>query len=162
MKRLATVTFLLAVAAAAMLTMGAGDDGGSYKVRAIFDNAGFIITGEDVKVAGVKVGKIDSLDVTKDFKAIVVLDIQDRGYQDFRADANCQVRPQSLIGEKFVECTPTQKRAVDAPAPPAAEEDRQGQGQGPVPAAGREHHEGRSTSTSSTTSCACPTGSGCR
>ena len=57
MKRLATVTFLLAVAAAAMLTIGAGDDGGAYKVRAIFDNAGFIITGEDVKVAGVKVGR---------------------------------------------------------------------------------------------------------
>ena len=30
-----------------------------YKVRAIFDNAGFVIPGEDVKVAGVKVGKID-------------------------------------------------------------------------------------------------------
>ena len=130
MKRLATVTFLLAVAAAAMLTMGAGDDGGSYKVRAIFDNAGFIITGEDVKVAGVKVGKIDSLDVTKDFKAIVVLDIQDRGYQDFRADANCQVRPQSLIGEKFVECTPTQKRAVDAPAPPPLKKIDKGKGKG--------------------------------
>ena len=31
------------------------------------------IPGEDVKVAGVKVGKIDSLDVTHDFKAAVVL-----------------------------------------------------------------------------------------
>ena len=130
MKRLATVTFLLAVAAAAMLTMGAGSDGGSYKVRAIFDNAGFIISGEDVKIAGVKVGRIDSLDVTKDFKAIVVLDIQDRGYQDFRADANCQVRPQSLIGEKFVECTPTQKRAVDAPEPPALKKIDKGKGKG--------------------------------
>ena len=130
MKRLATVTLLLAVAAAAMLTMGAGDEGGSYKVRAIFDNAGFIIAGEDVKVAGVKVGKIDSLDVTRDFKAVVVLDIQDPGYQDFRSDANCQVRPQSLIGEKFVECTPTQKRAVDAPAPPPLKKIDEGKGEG--------------------------------
>ena len=31
-------------------------------MRAIFDNASFIIPGEDVKVAGVKVGTIDSLD----------------------------------------------------------------------------------------------------
>ena len=129
MKRIATVTVVLAVAAAAMVTAGAGD-GGSYKVRAIFDNAGFVITGEDVKVAGVKVGKIDSLDVTRDFKAIVVLDIQDPGYQDFRADASCQVRPQSLIGEKFVECEPTQKRAVDAPAPPPLKQIDRGKGEG--------------------------------
>jgi phospholipid/cholesterol/gamma-HCH transport system substrate-binding protein len=129
-KRVAGVFLVLAVATAAMLTAGAGSDGGSYKVRAIFDNAGFVIGGEDVKVAGVKVGKIDSLDVTKDFKAAVVLDIQDPGYQDFRADARCQVRPQSLIGEKFVECEPTQKRAVDAPAPPPLKRITKGKGKG--------------------------------
>ena len=111
MKRVASVLLLLALGAAAVLTTGAGD-GGSYKVRAIFDNAGFVIPGEDVKVAGVKVGKVDSLDVTPDFKAAVVLAIDDPAYQDFRGDASCQVRPQSLIGEKFVECSPTQKRAV--------------------------------------------------
>ena len=38
----------------------------AYRVRAIFDNAGFVITGEDVKIAGAKVGTIDSLDVTPD------------------------------------------------------------------------------------------------
>ena len=130
MKRLATVTVLLAVAAAAMLAMGAGSDGGDYKVRAIFDNAGFIITGEDVKVAGVKVGRVESLDVTRDFKAVVVLAIDDPGYQDFRSDASCQIRPQSLIGEKFVECTPTQKRAVDAAAPPPLKQIEKGKGEG--------------------------------
>ena len=60
------------------------DGGGAYKVRAIFDNAGFVIPGEDVKVAGVKVGTIDSLDVTKDKKAAVVLSIDRPGFQDFR------------------------------------------------------------------------------
>ena len=129
MKRVATVLLLLSVAAAVMVTTGAGE-GGSYKVRAIFDNAGFVIPGEDVKVAGVKVGKIDSMDITRDFKAVVVLDIQDPAYQDFRTDARCQVRPQSLIGEKFVECTPTQKRAVDVEAPPALRKIDRGEGEG--------------------------------
>src|SRR3954471_991925 len=129
MKRVASVLLLLALGAAAALTTGAGD-GGSYKVRAIFDSAGFVIAGEDVKVAGVRVGKIDSLDVTRDFKAVVVLDIQDPGYQDFRSDATCQVRPQSLIGEKFVECVPTQKRAVDAKAPPPLKKLTRGEGKG--------------------------------
>ena len=99
-------------------------------MRAIFDNAGFVIPGEDVKVAGVKVGKVDSLDVTPDFKAAVVLAIDDPAYQDFRTDASCQVRPQSLIGEKFVECTPTQKRAVGTAPPPALEKIDRGAGEG--------------------------------
>jgi phospholipid/cholesterol/gamma-HCH transport system substrate-binding protein len=129
MKRVATVLLLLSLAAAAVLTTGAGE-GGSYKVRAIFDNAGFVIPGEDVKVAGVKVGKIDSMEVTRDFKAAVVLDIQDPAYQDFRTDARCQVRPQSLIGETVVECTPTQKRAVDAEPPPELRKIDRGEGEG--------------------------------
>jgi phospholipid/cholesterol/gamma-HCH transport system substrate-binding protein len=130
MKRVTAVTAVLVAASMlAVFSAGAGDEG-DYKVRAIFDNAGFIIPGEDVKVAGVKVGKIDSLDVTPDFKAAVVLNIQDPGYQDFRADAECQVRPQSLIGEKFVECTPTQKRAVGAEPPPPLNTIERGKGEG--------------------------------
>jgi phospholipid/cholesterol/gamma-HCH transport system substrate-binding protein len=129
MKRLATILLLLSAGAAAVLTSGAGE-GGSYKVRAIFDNAGFVIPGEDVKVAGVKVGKISATDVTRDFKAAVVLDIRDPAYQDFRTDASCQVRPQSLIGERFVECTPTQKRAVDTEPPPPLRKIDSGENEG--------------------------------
>ena len=80
-------------------------------MRAIFENAFSVIPGEDVKIAGVKVGKVDSLDVTPDQKAAVVLRIDRAGFKDFRRDAECTIRPQSLIGEKFVECTPTQPRA---------------------------------------------------
>ncbi len=41
-----------------------------------------------------------------------------------RRRAAAQVRPQSLIGEKFVECTPTQTRAVGAEPPPPLQQDR--------------------------------------
>ena len=44
-------------------------------------------------------------------KAVVVLQIDDPAFQDFRQDASCLIRPQSLLGEKFVECKPTQPRA---------------------------------------------------
>ena len=57
------------------------EDDQRYQVRAIFDNAGFVIPGEDVKIAGVKVGKVAALDVTEDFKAAVVLDITEPGYR---------------------------------------------------------------------------------
>jgi phospholipid/cholesterol/gamma-HCH transport system substrate-binding protein len=132
MRRVAVVLVLVAAAAAfAVVALGAGDEaGGDYKVRAIFDNAGFVIPGEDVKVAGVKVGTIDAVEVTDDAKAAVVLDISDEGYQDFRQDAECLVRPQSLIGERFVECTPTQARAAGTDPPPALERLEDGPGEG--------------------------------
>ena len=87
--------------------MGAdGDSGSGYEVRAIFDNVASAVPGEDVKVAGAKIGVIKSMDVTKDKKAAVVLQIDDARFTPFHADAKCTVRPQSLIGEKFVECNP--------------------------------------------------------
>jgi phospholipid/cholesterol/gamma-HCH transport system substrate-binding protein len=94
MRYVALVALVLVLAAAVVVVATGDDDGGDYKVRAIFDNAGFVIAGEDVKVAGVKVGTIDSVDVTDDYKAAVTLDITDPGYQDFRQDAECIVRPQ--------------------------------------------------------------------
>jgi ABC-type transporter Mla subunit MlaD len=101
-----------------------------YQVRAIFDNAGFVIPGEDVKIAGVKVGKINSIDVTDDFKAAVVLDITEPGYADWKRDASCIVRPQNLIGERFVECKPTQVRSANAKPPGELEEIKDGPGKG--------------------------------
>lgn len=93
--------------AALILGVGASDDAGAgYEVRAIFDNVSGAVEGEDVKVAGAKVGAIDSLDVTDDKKAAVVLKIDEDGFAPFRQNATCTIRPQSLIGEKFVECDP--------------------------------------------------------
>jgi ABC-type transporter Mla subunit MlaD len=121
---------LAAAAALALLALGAGGDDGGYEVRAIFDNAGFVIPGEDVKVSGVRVGRIDSLDVTPEHRAAVVLDITDPGYQDFRRDASCIVRPQGLIGERFVECSLTAKRSPGEDAPPALAKIEDGPGKG--------------------------------
>jgi hypothetical protein len=50
-----------------------------------------------------------------------VLRIDDPAFRDFREDASCLIRPQSLIGEKFVECEPTQPRAAGTEAPPPLE-----------------------------------------
>jgi ABC-type transporter Mla subunit MlaD len=124
---------LLVVALLLVLVLGTGaggGGGGTYRVRAIFDNAGFLVPGEDVKVAGVKVGAIDSLDVTPDNKAAVILDITDPAFQDFKQDASCTVRLQSLIGEKFVACEPTQPRGANSPPPPSLRQIERGPGKG--------------------------------
>jgi ABC-type transporter Mla subunit MlaD len=78
----------------------------NYYVRAIFDNASNLVEGEDVKVAGVPVGAIERLDVTEDQKAALTLRIDDEDFTPWKADAGCTIKPQSLIGEKFVECQP--------------------------------------------------------
>jgi phospholipid/cholesterol/gamma-HCH transport system substrate-binding protein len=120
MRRVLVIALALASAAAlAVLATGASSGGGGYKVRAIFENAFALVQGEDVKVAGVKVGSIESLDVTPDQKAAVVLDITRPGFDDFRKDAECTIRPQGLIGERFVECTLTQPHPVGQNPPPA-------------------------------------------
>lgn len=140
---------LLAVAAIVVAVIAASGDGdGDYEVRAYFDNAGFLVNGEDVRIAGATVGTVKEVGVTlpgepvrenggsAPGKAFAVLSIDDPGFQDFRADASCMIRPQSLLGEKYVECVPTQPRAPESPAPPEIEpipDGEPGEGQHAIP-----------------------------
>jgi len=121
----------------AVLAVGAsGDDGGTYRVRAIFMNASFLTEAVDVKVAGVKVGQVEDISVTPENRAAVVLRIDDEAFHNFRDDAECAIRPQSLIGDKFVECTLTQERPAGQPLPPPAKvipDGEDGEGQRLVP-----------------------------
>jgi ABC-type transporter Mla subunit MlaD len=103
---------------AIVFTTAAGGSSGGYTVRAIFDDAANAISGENVKIGGVTVGTIGSVTATPQGKAAVTLDIANPGFQDFRADASCTIEPQALIGEKFVNCFPTQPRAEGTPLPP--------------------------------------------
>ena len=101
-----------------LLALSAGGSNGGYSVRAIFDDAGNIIPGENVKIDGVKVGTVGSVTPTPQAQAAVVLHINNPGFQNFRQDASCTIRPQALIGEKFVDCLPTQPRVEGTPLPP--------------------------------------------
>jgi phospholipid/cholesterol/gamma-HCH transport system substrate-binding protein len=131
-----------AVLVVVLLVSGGGSGNNGYQVRAVFDNGAFMVTGEQVRVAGANVGTIESVDVSMPGqtvayrdgkpvavpgKAIIVMDITDPGFQDFRSDAGCQIRPQSLIGEKFVDCRPTLPRAPGSPPPPPLKEIPDGQ-----------------------------------
>jgi ABC-type transporter Mla subunit MlaD len=136
-----------AIVAIVLISSGGGGSSDGYVVRAVFDSGGFMVKGEQVRVAGANVGEIESVGVTMPGeissyesgkeqaipgKAVIVMKITDPGFQDFRSDAGCQIRPQSLIGEKFVDCRPTLPRAPGAdPAPPLKEipDDQPGAGQ---------------------------------
>jgi ABC-type transporter Mla subunit MlaD len=142
MRRIGFIAGVL-IAAAAVLGTGSasGGDGGPYEVRAVFDNAAFLVKGEDVRIAGARVGVVSEVTVSGTDetvsledggraipgKAVVVMTIEDPGFQDWRADASCIIRPQSLLGEKFVECTPTQSQSASVAPPPPLEEIPDGQ-----------------------------------
>ncbi|MBA3865224.1 MAG: hypothetical protein H0X42_02570 [Solirubrobacterales bacterium] len=127
------VALVVAVVVVVLLVSGGGNSSGGYRIRAIFDNGAFMVNGEQVRAAGANVGTIESVGVSRPGetvayrhgkpvsvpgKAIIVMSIADPGFQDFRSDASCLIRPQSLIGEKFVDCRPTLPRAPGSPEPP--------------------------------------------
>jgi phospholipid/cholesterol/gamma-HCH transport system substrate-binding protein len=98
-----TLTRVLAAAAliAALLVVGAlllGSGGGSYSVHARFQNASQLVKGNLVQVAGVPVGKIQSIDLTPDGQADVRMKITDAGYRPLRRGTKAIVRQASLSG----------------------------------------------------------------
>ena len=131
-----------AVVVVVLIASGGGGSSDGYRVRAIFDNGGFMVKGEQVRVAGANVGEIESVNVTmpgdvvaykdgekveKPGKAVIVMKITDPGFQDFRQDASCLIRPQSLIGEKFVDCRATLPRAPGSEPPPPLQQIEDGE-----------------------------------
>ena len=79
-------------------------------------------------------------------KAEVTAKITEPGFGEFRRDASCTIKPQSLIGEYYVDCQP------GSPSKPRLKEAAGSRSPRPAP---------RSRRTWSTTSCAAPTRSGC-
>jgi ABC-type transporter Mla subunit MlaD len=110
MRRIAFIAMgLIALAIALAIIRGpsrSSSGSSTYLVRAIFDDASFAARGEDVRIAGANVGSIHSLGVTAGKKAAVTIAITDHRFAPFHNDAHCAIRPQSLIGEEYVDCSP--------------------------------------------------------
>ena len=102
----------LTVTAAVVVALGASGGGGErrYEVAAVFDNADFLVVGQDVKIAGAVVGRVSGVHLTPQHTARIDMEIE-QGFAPFRSDASCTIRPQSLIGEKFVDCQPGTPKA---------------------------------------------------
>jgi virulence factor Mce-like protein len=104
---LAVVSVLAAAGVALALgtaSSGAADDA-SYRVNAIFDTAKGIIPGQVVKIAGARVGTVDDVTLTEDYQARIEMSV-DRRFAPFKSDAACDIQPEGLISERFVQCDP--------------------------------------------------------
>jgi phospholipid/cholesterol/gamma-HCH transport system substrate-binding protein len=112
MRRFLAALFLAAAAASAFVLGGASDEGSkgaTYKIQ--FDNAFGLVEQGDFRIGGVTAGTTSAFEVVKvDGRAVaeVEVEVKEPGFADLRRDAACEIRPQSLIGEYYVDCQPGQ------------------------------------------------------
>ncbi|MBA2504813.1 MAG: MCE family protein, partial [Thermoleophilaceae bacterium] len=125
-RRVLIALLVVATVAGGLLAAGAKDEGGGAKtVEMEFDNAFGLTEGGDFRVGGVNVGSTTGFDTRRKGDrtlAIVEAEITEKGFGDLRKDASCEIRPQSVIGEYFVDCQPgkaTEKLAAGGTIPVA-------------------------------------------
>ena len=107
MRRIAFTLTLIAVTGAALLVASAGaDDSHSYRIE--LDNAFGLVSGSEVRVAGVNAGTVTGLDIDARKKAVVTISVSGP-LSTFRESATCSAQPQSLIAEYFLDCQPGTK-----------------------------------------------------
>ena len=108
MRRVLTIAFLVAAAAAfVVLAGGAAEEQKGKEFKVELDNAFGLIEGGDFKVAGVRAGQLKTLDLDRKTKrAIVTFKVTEDGFGSLRTDAVCNVAPQSLVGEYYIDCQP--------------------------------------------------------
>ncbi len=109
MKRILAGLLAALVVVAIIVTVANSSGGGSsdptYKVE--LDNAFGLVQGEQFKVGGVPAGTITNIGLDqKTLHAVITVQVSTTGFGEFHKDAFCQSRPQSLIGEYFLDCNP--------------------------------------------------------
>ncbi|WP_196189499.1 MlaD family protein [Conexibacter sp. W3-3-2] len=94
-----------------VLVIGGGD--GSYEVRARFLDAGQLVKGNLVEVAGQRVGKVKDIRVTDDGRAEVVLRITSERYRPLHRGTRLTIRTVGLAGvaNRYIEVQPGSRQA---------------------------------------------------
>jgi len=113
MRRLLSIAVVVLICAGAVVLAGASDEGATGKTyKIVFDNAFGLTEGGDFRVGGVNAGSTTKFKATEASppKAEVTAEITEPGFDDFRSDASCNIKPQSLIGEYYVDCQPGTKK----------------------------------------------------
>jgi phospholipid/cholesterol/gamma-HCH transport system substrate-binding protein len=91
----ALAAVLVAILAVAVIVLAGG---GGYQVKALFQNASQIVTGDQVEVAGNSVGTVSNISITRGGLAELTLDITDPNYRPLRQGTEATVRLVSLSG----------------------------------------------------------------
>ncbi len=97
----------IGVAAFFMLAMQVSNLGnltneGTYEIAARFENVGGLKPRSAVKVGGVRIGQVTSIDYdSENFEAVVKMNINDK-YNEFPRDTIASIYTSGLLGDQFV------------------------------------------------------------
>src|SRR5688500_15093186 len=108
MRRLASILAVVGAGAAAFaVSAPGGEDGDARRYVVELDNAFGMVLQGDVRVAGVNAGQVTDVELDKkSLKALVEIEIDEHGFGSLREDTTCETRPQSPLGEYFLDCDP--------------------------------------------------------
>lgn len=96
--------FVLTFRVASLDTAGGGRDG--YTVRAQFENIGGLRPGSAVTLAGVRIGRVQSIAIDpQTFQANVLLRL-DGDYRQIPEDSSASILTAGLLGEQYIGLSP--------------------------------------------------------
>lgn len=98
----AVAALVIAVVAIAIILLSSGS---SYQVRAVFQNASQIVSGDQVDVAGTPVGTVSQISLTPDGQAELMLNINASQFEPLHQGTTAVIRQASLSGiaNRFVQ-----------------------------------------------------------
>jgi ABC-type transporter Mla subunit MlaD len=106
---------LLALAAAALtagawLAVSSAQGADEQRHTIVLDNAFGLTEDSDLRSSGVVVGKVEKLSVQRSTaRALARVVVTKPSFAGFRSDVFCEVKPQSLIGEYYLDCDPGER-----------------------------------------------------
>lgn len=92
-----------------------------HKLHVMYNYAGGIEVGSPVRVMGIKVGKVNSIEFKSDYKTEkneevkleVTISIEKKAWKSIRADSHFFINLAGVIGEKFLEVSPGSNEAEE-------------------------------------------------
>ena len=91
-------------------TMTNAPRGDTHTYRADFESVAGLRVGDDVRAAGVRVGRIESIELVRGDTARVTLTVSDA--QPMRSTTGLVVRYQNLLGQRYLAMTPGRERGT--------------------------------------------------
>jgi len=101
----AVAAVAVALIAVAIIVLSGGS---SCQVRAVFQNASQIVSGDLVEVSGLQIGTVSNIALTPNGQAQLTLDITDKSYEPLRSGTQATIRELSLSGiaSRYVDLHP--------------------------------------------------------
>lgn len=78
--------------------------GGSYRLTATFNKVDGLLAGDQVQLGGIRIGKVDRLDLDKSYRATVTFKLD--SWVRLPADTSVAIHTDGLFGSKFVVLEP--------------------------------------------------------